>query len=196
VGKSGQAVANTGLDARAYRLPWPARTTVYELDQPVVLTAKAESLAAERASCTRVPIGVDLTNDWQDTLQANGFDPKAPAVWLIDGLLQYLDQDAAGTLFARIDALSASGSVLLYDIVGKTLLDAQVLTAVRGSMAQSGAPWLLAPISPKSWPKKHGWSATVTDVAVPGNAWNRWFTPAVPMDVPDVPCGYFVEAAK
>ena len=38
--------------------------------------------------------------------------------------------------------------------------------------------------------------AMVTDVAVPGNAWGRWFAPAVPMDVPDVPRGYFVEATK
>lgn len=185
-----------GMDARAYRLPWPAGTTVYELDQPAVLTAKAEAMAGERPSCARVPIGVDLTTDWQDTLRTNGFDPGQPAVWLIEGLLQYLDGDAVRTLFARIDALSAPGSVLLYDIVGKTLLDAQLLAAVRRSMARNGAPWLFGTDQPGELAQAHGWSATVTDVAVPGNAWHRWFAPAVPMDVPDVPRGYFVEATK
>lgn len=34
-----------GMDARAYRLPWPEHTTVYEVDQPAVIAAKAELLA-------------------------------------------------------------------------------------------------------------------------------------------------------
>lgn len=185
-----------GMDARAYRLPWPAATTVYELDQPAVLATKAEALAGEQPSCTRVPIGVDLTTDWQDAMQVNGFDPSEPAVWLIEGLLQYLDGGAVRTLFARIDALSAPGSVLLYDIVGKTLLDAQLLASVRRSMDRSGAPWLFGTDQPGELAQAHGWSTTVTDVAVPGNAWHRWFAPAVPMDVPDVPRGYFVAATK
>src|SRR6187455_1967652 len=33
-----------GLDSRAYRLPWPAGTTVYEIDQPKVLEYKAATL--------------------------------------------------------------------------------------------------------------------------------------------------------
>jgi hypothetical protein len=42
--------------------------------------------------------------------------------------------------------------------------------------------------------ERHGWSATVTDIAEPGNRWDRWFAPAAPIGVPDVPRGYFVEA--
>ena len=34
----------SGLDSRAYRLQWPAGTTVYELDQPKVLEYKAATL--------------------------------------------------------------------------------------------------------------------------------------------------------
>lgn len=185
-----------GMDARAFRLPWPGGTTVYELDQPDVIAAKAAALAGEEPSCTRVAVGVDLTGDWIDALRSNGFDDRQPAVWLIEGLLQYLDAAAVGTLFERVDALSAAGSVLLYDVVGKTLLDAQLLAAVRQSMARNGAPWLFGTDQPSELAERHGWSAVVTDVAVPGNEWGRWFAPAVPMDVPDVPRGYFVEAVK
>ena len=46
-----------GLDSRAYRLPWPANTTVYEIDQPKVLEYKAATLAENgrrrRRSVTR-----------------------------------------------------------------------------------------------------------------------------------------------
>ena len=37
-----------GLDSRAFRLPWPAGTTVYEIDQPKVLEYKSATLAAHR----------------------------------------------------------------------------------------------------------------------------------------------------
>jgi len=37
-------------------------------------------------------------------------------------LLQYIEAPDVDRLFARVDALSAPGSVLLYDVVGKALL--------------------------------------------------------------------------
>lgn len=185
-----------GLDARAYRLPWPDGTTVFELDQPAVIAAKADALAGDEPRCRRVAIGVDLTQDWTDTLRANGFDPELPAVWLMEGLLQYLDEGAVRTLFERVDALSAPGSVLLYDIVGKVLMDSVMLAAVRERMSRNGAPWLFGTDAPGQLCERLGWSAAVTDVAEPGNTWNRWFAPAVPLDVPGVPRGYFVTATK
>ncbi|KHO28267.1 methyltransferase [Mycolicibacterium setense] len=185
-----------GLDARAYRLRWPDGTTVFELDQPAVIAAKAEALADDKPRCRRVAIGVDLTTDWTDTLRANRFDAGLPTVWLMEGLLQYLDERAVHTLFERVDAVSAPGSVLLYDIVGKVLLDSVMLTAVREQMSRNGAPWLFGTDAPEQLCEPLGWSAAVTDVAEPGNKWNRWFAPAVPLDVPGVPRGYFVTATK
>ena len=38
----------SGLDSRAYRLPWPAGTVVYELDQPQVIEFKTTTLAEYR----------------------------------------------------------------------------------------------------------------------------------------------------
>ncbi|OBB99560.1 methyltransferase [Mycobacterium sp. 852013-50091_SCH5140682] len=185
-----------GMDARAYRLPWPDGTTVFELDQPAVIATKAEALAGDEPRCRRVTIGVNLAEGWTDVLRANGFDPSVPAVWLAEGLLQYLDESAVRTVFERVDAMSAPGSVLLYDIVGKALLENVVLAAVRERMARNGAPWLFATDKPGELCERLGWSAVVTDVAEPGNRWNRWFAPAVPLDVPNVPRGYFVEAVK
>ena len=109
-----------GMDARAYRLAWPDGAVVYELDQPAVIAAKNDVLADDDPRCRRVAVGVDLADDWPIALTESGFDPNAPTVWLIEGLLQYLDEDAVRTLFARVDRLSAPGSTLLYDVVGKT----------------------------------------------------------------------------
>lgn len=185
-----------GLDARAYRLPWPDGTTVFELDQPAVIAAKTAALADDQPRARRVAAGTDLTTDWTDTLRDNGFNSDTPTVWLLEGLLQYLDESAVRTVFSRVDAMSVAGSVLLYDIVGKTLLESVMLTAVREQMARNGAPWLFATDTPAELCEPLGWSAEVVDVAEPGNRWHRWFAPVIPMDVPDVPRGYFVTATK
>ncbi|AFU03052.1 methyltransferase, putative, family protein [Nocardia brasiliensis ATCC 700358] len=101
-----------GLDARAYRLPWPDGTVVYELDQPRVLEFKRQTLAAHgdepRAERREVP--VDLREDWPKALRAKGFDPTAPTAWLAEGLLLYLPAAAVDQLFAHIAQLSAPGS--------------------------------------------------------------------------------------
>ncbi|MCA4759890.1 SAM-dependent methyltransferase [Mycobacterium avium] len=185
-----------GMDARAYLLVWPDGTVVYELDQPRVLAAKDGVLAGERPACRRVAVGVDLAQDWPGALRRAGLDPSAPAVWLIEGLLQYLDEAAVTALFDRVDALSARGSVLLYDVVGKALLESEFMAPVLESMARSGAPWRFGTDHPGGLCERLGWSATVTDVAEPGNRYQRWYAPAVPMDVAGVPRGYFVQATK
>jgi methyltransferase (TIGR00027 family) len=185
-----------GMDARAYRLPWPDGTVVFELDQPEVLAAKADLLADERPACRRVAVGVDLAHDWPAALRSAGLDPSEPVVWLIEGLLQYLDEAAVTALFDRVDALSARGSVLLYDVVGRSLLESEFMAPLLESMARSGAPWLFGTDEPGRLCERLGWSAIVTDVAGPGNRYHRWDAPAVPMDVAGVPRGYFVQATK
>ena len=101
-----------GLDSRAYRLPWPDGTVVYELDQPQVLAFKREVLTAHgdapRAERREVP--VDLRDDWPAALKACGFDPSKPSAWIAEGLLIYLPASAQEQLFAGIDALSSPGS--------------------------------------------------------------------------------------
>jgi methyltransferase (TIGR00027 family) len=185
-----------GMDARAFRLSWPGGTTVYEVDQPGVIEAKDELLQGETPRCRRVAVGVDLAHDWPSALTSAGFDATAPSAWLIEGLLQYLDENAVQGLFDRVAALAARGSRLLYDMVGKALLESPVMAPLLRSMAENGAPWLFGTDAPGELAERRGWKAIVTDIAVPGNEWGRWFVPVIPIDVPDAPRGYFVEARR
>ena len=75
-------------------------------------------------------------------------------------------------------------------------LEAPLLQPTLEFMAKLGAPWIFGSDTPATLVEHRGWTATVTDAAEPGNRWNRWMHPAVPADVPGVPCGYFVEAIK
>jgi methyltransferase (TIGR00027 family) len=104
----------SGLDSRAYRLDWPAGTTVYEIDQQAVLDGKNAALAALGAAPTaeRRAVTVDLREDWPAALRAAGFDTAAPTAWIAEGLLIYLPPQAQDRLFDNITALSAPGSRL------------------------------------------------------------------------------------
>jgi len=102
----------SGLDSRAYRLDWPAGTTVYEIDQPKVLEYKTATLAGHgvKPVADRREVPADLRFDWPKTLRDTGFDPAQPTGWLAEGLLMFLPGEAEERLFADIDALSAPGS--------------------------------------------------------------------------------------
>lgn len=119
----GQAVIlASGLDARAYRLPWPAGTVVYEVDMPDVIEFKTLTLADLGAQPTaqRRTVAIDLRDDWAAALREEGFDPQAPAAWSAEGLLVYLPEQAQDALFDNITALSAPGSRLAFDFVPDT----------------------------------------------------------------------------
>ena len=101
-----------GLDSRAYRLPWPDGTTVFELDRPQVLDFKREVLASHGAQprALRREIAVDLRDDWPQALRDSGFDAAAPSAWIAEGLLIYLPATAQERLFTGIDALAGRRS--------------------------------------------------------------------------------------
>ncbi len=102
----------SGLDARAYRLQWPAGTTVYEIDQPEVIEFKSTTLAEFGAEPTadRRTVAMDLRYDWPSALIAAGFDPSQPTAWSAEGLLGYLPPEAQDRLLDTITELSAVGS--------------------------------------------------------------------------------------
>ena len=110
----------SGLDSRAYRMDWPAGTTVYEIDQPKVLEYKAATLADHGVEPTalRREVAIDLRNDWPNALRQAGFDASAPTAWLAEGLLMYLPADAQDRLFEQVSEFSAPGSRIAVETVG------------------------------------------------------------------------------
>jgi methyltransferase (TIGR00027 family) len=101
-----------GLDSRAFRLDWPAGTSIYEIDQPQVVAYKTTTLESAGAAPTadRRTVQVDLRDDWAAALTAAGFDSSQPTAWLAEGLLPYLPAEAQDRLFEIVTGLSAPGS--------------------------------------------------------------------------------------
>jgi len=104
-----------GLDARAFRLPWPEPVHVFELDQPEVVEFKERVLqdVDETPRCARTVVPVDLREDWSAELGRSGFDPAVPTAWLAEGLLVYFDAADAGRLVSGVTAASSAGSRLV-----------------------------------------------------------------------------------
>ncbi|WP_274917903.1 SAM-dependent methyltransferase [Streptomyces sp. WZ-12] len=107
-------VPAAGLDARAFRLDWPAGVELFEIDQVRVLEFKEGVLGrlGARPRCGRHVVPVDLRGDWPVALRGAGFDPGRASVWLAEGLLPFLPGKAERLFFERISALSAPGSRL------------------------------------------------------------------------------------
>ncbi|MEC4763432.1 class I SAM-dependent methyltransferase [Mycobacterium sherrisii] len=138
-----------GLDARAYRLSWPAGTVVFEVDQPEVIVFKDTTLAqlGAQPAAERRAVSVDLRDDWPAALRANFFDPGIPTAWIAEGLLPYLPPDAQDRLLDHITALSAPESRLATE----NITDMGVFTDERARALRSG------------W-RKHGLDFDVADL--------------------------------
>jgi methyltransferase (TIGR00027 family) len=172
-----------GLDARAWRLPWPDGTHVYELDQPRVLAFKSAALGERgfRPAAQRTEVPVDLRQDWPAALRQAGFDPGAPTGWSAEGLLRYLPARAQDLLFERLHALSAPRSRLVVNAPTADALDPARLAQEReltqrfqAAVARHGgdAPpdlnelWYAEERTDVGqWLDHHGWRVSVATVA-------------------------------
>ncbi len=130
----------SGLDARGYRLSWPAGTVVFEIDQQQVTDFKTATLAAAGAEPTvdlrAVPI--DLRDDWPAALQQAGFDTGRPTAWVAEGLLAFLPPEAQDRLLDNITELSAPGSRLVVEIFLSSPESLQVMHASSEKWYQHG----------------------------------------------------------
>ena len=133
----------SGLDARAYRLDWPAGMTVFEIDQPEVIEFKTTTLAglgAEPKTDLR-SVAIDLRDDWQTALLAAGFDTTRPAAWIAEGLFGYLPPEAQDRLLDAVTELSAPGSRMATEAVQSGSFDDAEMDEVRQRMREAGEKW-------------------------------------------------------
>lgn len=168
-------VLAAGLDSRAYRLDWPAATTIFELDQPQVLDFKREVLtgAGAQPRAERREIAIDLREDWPQALRDSGFDPAKPSAWIAEGLLIYLPATAQEQLFTGIDGLAGHGShVAVEDGAPMKSEDFEAAVAEERAATEQGDGRVFfqlvyneqhAPAT--EWLDKHGWNAVGTPLA-------------------------------
>ena len=187
-----------GLDARAFRLDWPAQTRLFELDQPQVLTYKEQVLAAAGAqpACERKTIMVDLTHSWREALAQAGFDSGRPSAWLLEGFLEYLPNAQITRILDEITSQAAPTSRLGFDIVNSTMLTSPWTQAMVESLSKFGTPWIGTLDDPAAELAARGWQATLTQPGEAGANYGRWTYPVIPQNLPNMPRYWWVTAQK
>jgi methyltransferase (TIGR00027 family) len=147
----------SGLDARSYRLQWPAGMVVFEIDQPEVIAFKQTTLAglgAEPTADVRT-VAIDLRNDWPTALKDAGFDPAKPSAWIAEGLFGYLPPEAQDRLLDAVTELGAPGSRIASEAVpGNPQMD---LDGAREKMREATEKW-----------RSHGFDLDFTELGFDG----------------------------
>ena len=192
-------LAAAGLDTRAFRLQWPARTRLYEIDLPAVLNAKEDTIgkAGARPNCKRLTVAVDLQEaTWPEALLACGYRPQRPSVWLIEGLLYYLARPAVHALLEQVRSLTAVDSLLGLDLMNRGLFFSPLAWPTQAALARRGAPGRFGTNTPETLLAAHGFDADVTQPGEEGANFGRWPRPFVPRAMPGLPRSFLVRAAR
>jgi methyltransferase (TIGR00027 family) len=187
-----------GMDTRAFRLAWPAGTTVYEIDRDDVFDRKEEVLGGvnARPACDRRIVRADLAKPWVRHLLDAGFDPARPTAFLAEGLLMYLDERAAIDLFAELKNLACEGSWIGMDLINPEVLTSIYMANYMKKLAELGCPWTFGVSDPVAFLAEHGWRGEWVSPGDPEANYGRWTFPAMPRSMPGMPRTFLVTARR
>ncbi|WP_013335011.1 SAM-dependent methyltransferase [Gloeothece verrucosa] len=181
-------IVGSGMDTRAFRLNWKSDTHVYEIDQASVLQYKQSCLSGMAPQCHQHLIYADLRETlWQKLLLCQGYQPSQPSLWLLEGLLYYLNQDEVENLLVTINHLSVVGSGLAADLMNPVIAN--------GS-DQWAKYWRSSCEDPESLFAHYGWKASVTQPGEPGASFGRFTYQFPDRSRADAPHIFLVTATK
>jgi len=174
-------LAPCGMDSRPFRLSWPGGVRVFEVDRPPVIAVKEAVLAGVEPTVDRTTVAVDLReDDWTDRLIAAGYDPAAPSVLLLEGLLYYLPEPAVHHILDGVRAITAPGSIVAADVVNAAALTLPNMRGLLDVFAGWGCPWLFGTDEPEALFARHGIDAVAVQPGEPEADYGRWPDPVPP----------------
>jgi methyltransferase (TIGR00027 family) len=186
------------MDARAFRLAWPGGVRVFEVDRDEVFTPKEAALSRMGAmpACERRVVRQDLAQPWVSALVDAGFDPTRKAAFLAEGLLYYLDEAAAMSLFDALRGISAPGSWLGVDAMNPEVLTSPFMATYLKKLAELGCPWKFGIPDPEAFLASKGWQSDVVFPGEPEANYGRWILPVVPRTIPGMPRTFLIRATR
>jgi methyltransferase (TIGR00027 family) len=173
-----------GFDSRAWRLPAIQRARVIEVDRPETQQAKVAALRRAGQSLERVRFAaVDFErDDLAAAVRAAGLATGRPAVFVWEGVTNYLSAGAVGQTLGVVRSLAGPGSLLLFTYVHQGVIDgsAHFPEAARWvrSVARAGEPWTFGflPATLPGYLEARGFSLS-WDIST-AEAGRRYFGPA------------------
>ena len=187
-----------GLDMRAFRLNWPEKTRIFELDQSQILNHKDQILTSTDAqpTCERKTIAVNLTTTWRDSLLKVGFNTQQSSVWLLEGFLFYLPDEYITGILDEITSMAIPGSWLGFDIINSHMLTSPWTRQWIETFEKLGTPWIGTMDDPQRFLSSRSWRATLTQYGEEGANYGRWPYPILPSATSDMPRNWLVIAKR
>jgi len=190
-----------GMDARAFRLRWPANLVFFEVDDGAVFELKEPVLRRRRAqpTCDRRVVRANLPSAWIPKLVAAGFDARRPAAFLIPTWLVYLDATAVERLFRELREIACAGSWLGVDFFSLDTIESPFMQPFFEKLAALGYPACRFGVRhPETFLAEHGWDAECVALGAPEASYGRWRYGYTPRTVPDrgIPRNYLAVARK
>ncbi|MFB7716221.1 SAM-dependent methyltransferase [Nocardia sp. NPDC056100] len=140
-------ILGAGFDSRAWRLDALRHTRVIEIDRRETQEMKVAALRRAHATVDSVRfVPVDFErDDLESALRTAEFETTKPALFLWEGVTNYLTAEAVDHTLDIVRRLSAPGSMLVFTFVHAGVLDgtADFPEAERWvrSVAKVGEPW-------------------------------------------------------
>ncbi len=192
-GVSQVVVLAAGYDSRAWRMERPG-VQFFEVDHAATQNDKRSRAPAGGPRYVAAEIGADSL---RQALPAAGFDPRAPAVFTIEGLTMYLSEAVVRQLLAELRAVAASRSHLIvnFGIGGAAGNSGNSFSAVRAvaSAGRETFDFELLPDEAPAFLGDTGWSVSEV-VRGPALAGRYLEGTGLPMDVN--PLAFVVHATR
>jgi len=142
-------IFGAGFDTRSIRLlRKDSPVKVFEVDAEVTQKAKLRRLGEVGVPVPEntVHVSVDFNReDPEEKLTLNGFQHGKRCLFILEGLLMYLDEDAVNKTFRLIQRLSGPGSLVVFDYVYSSVIDRHGRYygegEIRKTVANAGEPW-------------------------------------------------------
>jgi methyltransferase (TIGR00027 family) len=140
-GVSQIVILGAGFDCRAQRMPELAGTQVFEVDRAETQAIKRVQLPGSSVTFVAVDF---LRDDVGERLEAAGWRPRAPSLFVWEGVTNYLSEPAVERVLRWI-ATTAAGTHVVFTYVHGGLLDGSVEffggRRMMSAVARLGEPW-------------------------------------------------------
>jgi len=144
----------SGVDCRCLRLECLQQSGMrtWLVDQPAVISAFRSRLPELDVRPDIQTIAVKFGEElWWQKLSAAGFDPSAPSLFLVEGLVMYLGESEVEEIFRVIHQLMAPGSVVMGDYVNKGFLHHPMVQPFNDQLRAYSAPWTYGAKNSMAW---------------------------------------------
>jgi len=135
-------ILGAGFDMRAYG-QHGKKMKFFEVDFEVTQTAKLDSLAAAGIDASDISfVSVDVRNEeWVDQLLKSGFTKDAQTIFILEGLIYYLQKDKVRQLF-DFASECAQGSIVVFDYLHTRVVRGEQHSYIKKILEIAGEPLL------------------------------------------------------